>query len=161
MFSARKLEWKKKGVAFKKGGIVSTHTQTLIRGRLNRWSSFLKLNVSKNGSNSGHACLVDLIIKRVHHHRPVAVKMVKYHSFFAIHRKHTICWYNTDTAIIRSDGPLRWRIQNGLTLLVVAGNLPLFTVAASCENSAASVIYHLLRRNGHDASTWSFIILKK
>jgi len=32
-------------------------------------------------------------------------------------------------------------------------NLPLFMVAASCENSSASVsvIYHLLRRNVHDA----------
>jgi hypothetical protein len=27
--------------------------------------------------------------------------------------------------------------------------LPLFMVAASCENSAVSVIYHLLRRNVH------------
>jgi hypothetical protein len=34
----------------------------------------------------------------------------------------------------------------------ISGNsLPLFMVAASCENSAASVIYHLLRRNVHDA----------
>jgi hypothetical protein len=33
-----------------------------------------------------------------------------------------------------------------------SGNsLPLFMVAASCENCAASVIYHLLRRNVHDA----------
>jgi hypothetical protein len=32
-----------------------------------------------------------------------------------------------------------------------AGNLPLFMVAASCDNSAVSVIYHLLRRNVHDA----------
>jgi outer membrane protein assembly factor BamB len=33
-----------------------------------------------------------------------------------------------------------------------SGNsLPLFMVAASCENSAVSVIYHLLRRNVHDA----------
>jgi hypothetical protein len=33
------------------------------------------------------------------------------------------------------------------------GNLPLFMVAASCENcaSSVSVIYHLLRRNVHDA----------
>jgi hypothetical protein len=31
-----------------------------------------------------------------------------------------------------------------------SGNLPLFMVAASCENSAVSVIYHLLRRNMHD-----------
>jgi hypothetical protein len=31
-----------------------------------------------------------------------------------------------------------------------SGNLPLFMVAASCENSAVSVIYHLLRRNVHD-----------
>ena len=31
------------------------------------------------------------------------------------------------------------------------GNLPLFMVAASCKNSAVSVIYHLLRRNVHDA----------
>jgi hypothetical protein len=31
------------------------------------------------------------------------------------------------------------------------GNLPLFMVAASCENSPVSVIYHLLRRNVHDA----------
>jgi hypothetical protein len=30
------------------------------------------------------------------------------------------------------------------------GNLSLFLVAASCENCAASVIYHLLRRNVHD-----------
>jgi hypothetical protein len=29
--------------------------------------------------------------------------------------------------------------------------LPLFMIAASCENSAVSVIYHLLRRNVHDA----------
>jgi hypothetical protein len=34
-----------------------------------------------------------------------------------------------------------------------SGNLPLFMIAASCENSAVSVIYHLLRRNVHDAST--------
>ena len=33
-----------------------------------------------------------------------------------------------------------------------SGNsLPLFMVAASCENCAASVIYHLFRRNVHDA----------
>ena len=33
-----------------------------------------------------------------------------------------------------------------------SGNsLPLFIIAASCENSAVSVIYHLLRRNVHDA----------
>jgi hypothetical protein len=32
-----------------------------------------------------------------------------------------------------------------------SSNLPLFMVAASCENSAVSVIYHLLRRNVHDA----------
>ena len=34
-----------------------------------------------------------------------------------------------------------------------SGNLPLFMIAASCENCAASVsvIYHLLRRNVHDA----------
>jgi hypothetical protein len=32
-----------------------------------------------------------------------------------------------------------------------SGNLPLFMVAASCENCAVSVIYHLLRRNVHDA----------
>ena len=33
-----------------------------------------------------------------------------------------------------------------------SGNLlPLFMIAASCENSAVSVIYHLLRRNVHDA----------
>jgi hypothetical protein len=31
-----------------------------------------------------------------------------------------------------------------------SGNLPLFMVAASCENSAVSVIFHLLRRNVHD-----------
>jgi hypothetical protein len=31
-----------------------------------------------------------------------------------------------------------------------SGNLPLFLVAASCDNCAASVIYHLLRRNVHD-----------
>jgi hypothetical protein len=30
-------------------------------------------------------------------------------------------------------------------------DLPLFMAAASCENSAVSVIYHLLRRNVHDA----------
>ena len=30
-------------------------------------------------------------------------------------------------------------------------SLPLFMIAASCENSAVSVIYHLLRRNVHDA----------
>jgi hypothetical protein len=30
-------------------------------------------------------------------------------------------------------------------------SLQLFMVAASCENCAASVIYHLLRRNVHDA----------
>jgi hypothetical protein len=34
-----------------------------------------------------------------------------------------------------------------------SSNLPLFMVAASCENSAVSVIYHLLRRNVHDVST--------
>jgi hypothetical protein len=34
-----------------------------------------------------------------------------------------------------------------------SGNLPLFMIAASCENSAVSVIYHLLRRNVHDVST--------
>jgi hypothetical protein len=34
-----------------------------------------------------------------------------------------------------------------------SGNLPLFMIAASCENSPVSVIYHLLRRNVHDAST--------
>jgi hypothetical protein len=34
-----------------------------------------------------------------------------------------------------------------------SGNLPLFMVASSCENSAVSVIYHLLRRNVHDVST--------
>ena len=51
--------WKKKGFASKKGGGVSTHTQTLIRGRL-------KLNnVSKNGSNSGHACLVIIILIKI------------------------------------------------------------------------------------------------
>jgi hypothetical protein len=34
----------------------------------------------------------------------------------------------------------------------ISGNsLPLFMVAASCENCEASVIYHLLRRNVHDA----------
>ena len=34
----------------------------------------------------------------------------------------------------------------------LSGNsLPLFMVAASCKNCAASVIYHLLRRNVHDA----------
>jgi hypothetical protein len=33
----------------------------------------------------------------------------------------------------------------------LSGNLPQFMVAASCENCAASVIYHLLRRNVHDA----------
>jgi streptogramin lyase len=32
-----------------------------------------------------------------------------------------------------------------------SGNLPLFMVAASCKNSSVSVIYHLLRRNVHDA----------
>jgi hypothetical protein len=32
-----------------------------------------------------------------------------------------------------------------------SGNLPLFMVAASCKNCAVSVIYHLLRRNVHDA----------
>jgi hypothetical protein len=32
-----------------------------------------------------------------------------------------------------------------------SGNLPLFMIAASCEISAVSVIYHLLRRNVHDA----------
>ena len=32
-----------------------------------------------------------------------------------------------------------------------SGNhLPLFVIAASCENSAVSVIYHLLKRNVHD-----------
>jgi hypothetical protein len=31
-----------------------------------------------------------------------------------------------------------------------SSNLPLFMAAASCENSAVSVIYHLLRRNVHD-----------
>jgi hypothetical protein len=30
-----------------------------------------------------------------------------------------------------------------------SGNLPLFMVAASCQNCASSVIYHLLRRNVH------------
>ena len=37
---------------------------------------------------------------------------------------------------------------------IFSGNsLPLFMVAASCENGAASVsvVYHLLRRNVHDA----------
>ena len=35
-----------------------------------------------------------------------------------------------------------------------SGNLSLFTIAASsCESCAVSVIYHLLRRNMHDAST--------
>jgi hypothetical protein len=34
---------------------------------------------------------------------------------------------------------------------IFSGNLPLFMIAASCENSAVSVIYHLLRRNVHDA----------
>jgi hypothetical protein len=34
-----------------------------------------------------------------------------------------------------------------------SGNLPLFMIAVSCKNSAVSVIYHLLRRNVHDAST--------
>jgi hypothetical protein len=34
-----------------------------------------------------------------------------------------------------------------------SSNLPLFMAAASCENSAVSVIYHLLRRNVHDVST--------
>ena len=35
---------------------------------------------------------------------------------------------------------------------IFIGNLlPLFMIAASCENSAVSVIYHLLRRNVHDA----------
>jgi hypothetical protein len=34
-----------------------------------------------------------------------------------------------------------------------SGNLPLFMIAASCENCAVSVMYHLLRRNVHDAST--------
>jgi peptide subunit release factor RF-3 len=37
-----------------------------------------------------------------------------------------------------------------------SGNLPLFMIAAACENSAVSVIYHLLRRNVHDVSTWLF-----
>jgi hypothetical protein len=32
-----------------------------------------------------------------------------------------------------------------------SGNLPLFMVAASCEDCAVSVIYHLLRKNVHDA----------
>ena len=32
-----------------------------------------------------------------------------------------------------------------------SGNLPLFMVAASCDNGVVSVIYHLLRRNVHDA----------
>ena len=37
-----------------------------------------------------------------------------------------------------------------------SGNLPLFMIAASsCESCAVLVIYHLLRRNVHDASTWS------
>ena len=31
----------------------------------------------------------------------------------------------------------------------INGALPLFMVAASCENCAASVIYHFLRRNAH------------
>jgi hypothetical protein len=30
-----------------------------------------------------------------------------------------------------------------------SNTLPLFMVAASCENCAASVIFHLLRRNVH------------
>jgi hypothetical protein len=34
-----------------------------------------------------------------------------------------------------------------------SSNLPLFMAAASCKNSAVSVIYHLLRRNVHDVST--------
>jgi len=32
-----------------------------------------------------------------------------------------------------------------------SGNLPLFMIAASCKNCTESVIYHLLRRNVHDA----------
>ena len=35
-----------------------------------------------------------------------------------------------------------------------SGNLSLFMIAASsCESCAVSVIYHILRRNVHDAST--------
>jgi len=33
--------------------------------------------------------------------------------------------------------------------------LPLFMVAASCENCAASVIYYLLRRNAHVLANYS------
>jgi hypothetical protein len=34
-----------------------------------------------------------------------------------------------------------------------SGNFPLFMIAASCEYSVVSVIYHLLRRNVQDVST--------
>jgi len=34
-----------------------------------------------------------------------------------------------------------------------SGNLLMFMIAASCKNSTVSVIYHLLSRNVHDAST--------
>ena len=44
----------------------------------------------------------------------------------------------------------------------LGGNsLPLFMIAASCENSAVSVIYHLLRRNVHDVLSGNNGISKK
>ena len=39
--------------------------------------------------------------------------------------------------------------------------LPLFMVAASCENCTVSVIYHLLRRNVHDALTGNDVGVSK
>jgi hypothetical protein len=43
-----------------------------------------------------------------------------------------------------------------------SGNsLPLFMVAASCENCAASVIYHLFRRNVHDALSGNDVSVSK
>ena len=56
------------------------------------------------------------------------------------------------------------RINNGLTLmLVVTSNFSWWqqAVAALCENSPVSVIYHLLRRNVHDALSGNNGISKK
>jgi hypothetical protein len=44
---------------------------------------------------------------------------------------------------------------------IFSGNLPLFMIAASCENSAVSVIYHLLRRNVHDALSGNDVGISK
>ena len=43
------------------------------------------------------------------------------------------------------------RMKNGPTLTRSGNHLPLFMIEASSENSAVSVIYHLLKRNVHDA----------